>query len=143
MRYAYPAILEPDDDGSGGFTVTFDGINGVTWGHDREDALGHARDALISMLSVYVEEGNHTPPPGKANGRPMVSVTILESAKLALHDAMVAGRISNVELARRLGVTESIGRRLRDPLHASKIDLVEKALRAVGCRARVEFEMAA
>ena len=140
MRYSYPADLPFELEG---VTVTLEGLAGVTFGEDEASALREAADLLVSCLSVFVDEGKALPVPAAANGRPMVSVTILEAAKLALHDAMVAGRITNVELGRRLGVTESIVRRLRDPLHASRIDLVEKALSAVGLRARVEFEAAA
>ncbi len=137
MRYAFPANVEPDEDG---FMVTFDGLVGVTWGENREKALREAADLLITSLSFFVDDGKPIPVPDEANGRPMVSVTVLEAAKLALHDAMVAGRISNVELAGRLGVGESIVRRLRDPLHSSKMDKVEAALRAVGRRMVVAFE---
>ena len=139
MQYAFPAIIEPDEDG---FMVTFDGVPGITWGADKEEALRQARDALITVLGHYIDRGEQIPTPPAANGRPMVAVTMLEAAKLALHDAMVVGKIRNVELGRRLGVSEMAIRRLRDPLHASKIDLVEAALRAVGWRASVEFEVA-
>jgi antitoxin HicB len=61
----------------------------------------------------------------------------LVAAKLALHDAMLAAGISNVELARRLGLEEKAVRRLRDPLHRSHIGQVEAALRLLGRRLEV------
>jgi antitoxin HicB len=45
--------------------------------------------------------------------------------------------VSNVELARRLGTDEKAVRRLRDPLHGSRIEAVEAALRALGKRLEV------
>ena len=51
---------------------------------------------------------------------------------------MLAGGVSNVELARRLGLEEKAVRRLRDPLHRSHIGAVEAALRVLGQRLVVD-----
>ncbi len=59
------------------------------------------------------------------------------AAKLALHEAMVRGGVPNVELARRLGADEKMVRRLRDPLHGSRIEAVEAALRVLGKRLEI------
>jgi antitoxin HicB len=56
---------------------------------------------------------------------------------------MLAARLSNVELGRRLGLDEKQVRRLRDPLHRSHIDKVEAALRILGKRLEVEVKEAA
>ena len=72
----------------------------------------------------------------------MVSVTALESAKLALHDAMLDAGTSNVELGRQLMMDEKAVRRLRDPLHRSHIGAVEAALRVLGKRLAVEVQAA-
>ena len=122
--------------------IEFEGLVGVTWGATREEALRQAQDLLVTALSICVDEGKVAPVPGRANGRPMVSIPAADAAKMALHDAMVGGGISNVELARRLGVTETVARRLRDPLHASRMDRIEAALRAVGRRLVVQVEAA-
>jgi len=88
-------------------------------------------------LSFYVDDGRPLPRPSPAIGRPVVAVSALEAAKLALHDAMLADGISNVELARQLGTNEKSIRRLRDPLHRSRIDTVEAALKALGKRVEI------
>ena len=137
MRHAFPANIEPDGDC---FVVTFDGLSGVTFGKTREDALREAADLLVSCLMVFVRNDQATPAPEAANGRPVVTVSLLEAAKLALHDAMIASGIGVNELARRLGIDEKAVRRLRDPLHGSKI---EAALRELGTVATVEFAKAA
>ena len=77
------------------------------------------------------------PRPSPARGRPLVAVTALEAAKLALQEAMLAAGISNVELGRRLGLDEKAVPRLRDPLHRSHIGAVEAALRVLGKRLEV------
>jgi antitoxin HicB len=142
MRYAYPATLEPEPDGSA-ITVTFEGLPGATWGATEGEALARAEDLLVSVLSFFVEDGLPLPKVPPARGRPMVAVPALEAAKLALHEAMLAAGVSNVELARRLGVDEKAVRRLRDPLHRSHIGAVEAALRQLGKRLEVTVRDAA
>lgn len=135
MRYAYPATFSEEPDG---VTVTFPDVpEAVTWGATRAEAEARAADALISALSAYVEENRPNPKPSAARGRPVVSVTALEATKLALHDAMLAGGISNRQLADRLGLDEKVVRRLRDPLQRSAIGAVEAALRCLGKRVEV------
>ena len=143
MRYAYPANLKPDDDGDAGFTVTFDGTPGVTHGRSRDEALRQAVDCLISIVSIHVEDGVAMPVPQAADGRPMVALPFLVSAKAALHDAMVTQGVTVADLARRIGIHEKAIRRLRDPLHGSKIEAVEAALRHLGITAVLEYQAAA
>jgi len=141
MRYAYPATVLEESDG---VTVSFPDVPGaITCGDTREEALERGQDALISMLSVYVEENRPLPRPSPARGRPLIPVAALDAAKLALHDAMLAAHMSNVELGRRLGLDEKQVRRLRDPLHQSHIGKVEAALRILGKRLEVEVKEAA
>ena len=132
MRYAYPVDLVPDETG---YTVTAADVPGlVTWGATPREALDQAADALVSALSVFVEEGRPLPHPSPAFGRPVVPVGALEAAKLALHDAMVDAGVSNMELARGLALDEKAIRRLRDPLHRSHIGTIEAALHHLGKR---------
>ncbi len=133
MRYAFPATLEPEPDGSA-ITVTFGGLPGATWGASESEALARAEDLLVTALSFYTDDGQPIPPPPDTNGRPVVAVPPLVAAKLALHDAMLAAGVSNVELGRRIGLDEKAVRRLRDPLYRSHIGGVETALRALGRR---------
>ena len=54
------------------------------------------------------------------------------AAKLALYSAMHEQRISNAELASRLGISESTVQKLIDPERNSPIVQVQKALQALG-----------
>jgi len=56
---------------------------------------------------------------------------------------MHSQRISNSELARRLGVRETVVRRMLDPDHATKTTNIEASLRAVGRRLLVSIDAAA
>jgi antitoxin HicB len=136
MRYAYPANLEWEPDRSA-VTVTFDDLPGATFGSTEAEALTRAEDLLETALSFYTDDGTPVPRPRPARGRPVVVPGPLVAAKLALHDAMLAGGLSNVELGRRLGLEEKAVRRLRDPLHRSHIGQVEAALRLLGRRLEV------
>ena len=60
----------------------------------------------------------------------------------ALHEAMVAAKVSNVELGRRMGLGENSVRRLRDPIHRSHVGQVEAALRTLGRRMVLEVATA-
>ena len=64
------------------------------------------------------------------------------AAKLALYTAMRAQRITKVELADKLGVSEAAVRKLTNPDHRSYMSQVEKALRAVDRSLKVEVTAA-
>jgi antitoxin HicB len=141
MRYAYPATFSEATDG---VSVTFPDVpEAITWGATRAEARERAADALISALSVYVQEGRHSPKPSAGRGREVVAVTALEAIKLALHDAMLEARVADSELADRLGLDEKAVRRLRDPLQRSAVGGVEAALRCLGKRVDVSVMDAA
>lgn len=142
MRYAYPANLEWEPDHSA-VTVTFDDLPGATFGATEREALARAEDLLVTSLSFFTDDGLPTPQPRPAQGRPTVFPNPLVAAKLALHDAMLAAGLSNVELGRRLDLDEKAVRRLRDPLHRSHIGQVEAALRQLGKRLDVRVVAAA
>ena len=63
--------------------------------------------------------------------------------KLALFTSMQRSGINNSELARRLGVTELIVRRMLNPKHETKAGKIEAALRILGKDAVVHVSDAA
>jgi antitoxin HicB len=98
---------------------------------------------LTTALSFYTDEGKAIPSPAAAQGRSVAIVAPLVAAKLALHDALLAAGMSNVELGRQLDLDEKAVRRLRDPLHRSHIGQVEAALRQLGKRLEISVSSAA
>jgi len=141
MRYAYPYELLPQPEA--GFTVIFPDVpEAITQGDTQDEAAAMAEDALLTALSFYTDHAESLPRPSPAHGRPLAYVPPLVAAKLALHDAMLAAGISNVALARRLGTDEKTVRRLRDPLHRSRINQVDAALRVLGKRMGIVIEAA-
>jgi len=141
MRYAYPYELTSQPEG--GFTVTFPDVpEAITQGDDEKEAAAMAEDALVTALSFYTDHAEGLPHPSPAHGRPLAYVPPLVAAKLALHDAMLTAGVSNVALARQLGTNEKTVRRLRDPLHQSRINQVDTALRVLGKRMGIVIEAA-
>jgi antitoxin HicB len=137
MLYAYPYDVTAEPDG--GFSAAFPDVPGaMTQADSKADLERQAEDALVSALAALVEDGAAIPEPSAAGGRPVAIVPALEAAKLALHSAMLAGKVSNVALAQRLGMDERAVRRLRDILHRSHIEHVEAALRALGKRVSLQ-----
>ena len=143
MMYEYPCQLTPDEE-DGGFVATFPDVpEAITGGDDVAEALAMAEDALATALAGYVLLDWDIPTPSEAaDGQVSVPVPTVVAAKLALYTAMKAQRIAKVELAERLGVSESAVRKLTNPDHRSHMSQVHKALRAVGQSLKVEVSAA-
>ena len=138
MRYAYPCVLTPEENG--GFSVSFPNVpEALTCGDDRAEALAMAEDALAVALGAYVRDREDIPLPGPVlPGQVMVAVPLVVAAKLALYTAMREQGLSKVGLAARMGVSEGAVRKLMNPEHRSHIRQVEKALGHLGRRLVVE-----
>ncbi len=98
---------------------------------------------MATALAGYVHERWDVPAPRPAaDGQEPVPVPPVTAAKLALYTAMRAQDVTNVELARRLDISEAAVRKLLNPDHRSHIGQVERALRAVGRTLIVEDRVA-
>jgi antitoxin HicB len=127
----YPVILTPAEEG--GFIVTFPDVpEAITQGEDEEGALLRAVDALETALSLYVDNRHPLPVPSDPQGRLTVHPSALECAKLGVYQAMTEQGIRKAELARRLGWHLPQVDRLFDLKHASRLDQIEAAARALG-----------
>lgn len=137
MRHGYPIKLEQEPDGSA-VNVSFPDVPGaLTYGDDESEALALAEDCLVAALRGHMKLGISIPAASPPRGRPVVALPSLVAAKLALYTAMREARITNVELARHLGVTENVVRKLLDLDHRSHIGQVEAALGKLGVRLEV------
>jgi antitoxin HicB len=142
LPLAYPANLDADEDG--GFVVTFPDFGvGVTQGETCEEALTQAADLLETMVANYMAEGWDLPDPSPPTaGRPLVGLAPLVAAKAELYRAMRKAGIGEAELARRVGISPQQARRLFDIHHASRLDQIEAAMRALGRRLVVTSDAA-
>lgn len=140
--FCYPATVTVDT--AGFFLVTFPDVpEAGTDAETREEALHNAVDALIAALGGYLQERRPLPLPSPAQpGQGLILVPALIAAKVALYEAMRAAGLGNVELGRRLGISEGAVRRLLDLDHRSHIAQVEAALQALGQRLVVAVQAA-
>ncbi len=129
--FDYPVTLTADGDN---VLVTFvDVPEAISFGADKGEALLQAIDALETALSFYVEARKPLPLPSKPRrGQHTVRPSALEGAKLGVYQAMTEQGIKKAELARRLGWHMPQVDRLFDLRHASRLDQIEAAARALG-----------
>lgn len=132
----YPIELTPDDNGT--FLVTCPDLPEVTtFGEDVASATVHASDAIEEALAGRAATGQEIPEPS-APGRHSAAVGTQVEVKLLLHRRLRAAGLSRADLQRRLGwQRESVDRLFRFD-HASRLDQVDAALRAMGDEIRVE-----
>ncbi|MGB3749371.1 MAG: type II toxin-antitoxin system HicB family antitoxin [Rhodanobacter sp.] len=127
----YPATLTPDGSG---YLVRFPDIpEALTQGRTRDEALDMATDALRTAMDFYVEDGRAVPMPSRVK-RGQVGVELPPSiaAKVLLLNTMLEQRVTAAELARRLHTSPQSVNRLVNLAHATKIDTVAVALKALG-----------
>src|ERR1035438_1083259 len=143
FSFTYPATFRKDKDGR--VLVLFpDFPRSATDGANAQEAMEEAIDCLgsaIAFAMVYKEEIPR--PSGPKRGQRMVPVPLWIAPKLALYWRMRELGISNSELARKLGVRETIVRRMLNPDHATKSEKIQAALETLGKRFLVVLEDAA
>ncbi len=141
--YSYPVDLTPDDNDT--LLVTFPDVPpATTFGEDEDDALVHARDALIAMFTHFIDERRDIPRPSKPKrAQRVVELPPLVAAKLALYETMREQGITKAALARRLEVHGPQVDRLLDLHHKSRLEHLARALAALGKRVILEVRDAA
>jgi len=128
---AYPVNLRKD----GEFVlVTFPDIpEAITQGDNRAHALEMAKEALELAMEFYFEDRRPVPAPSKAKrGQTVVELSASMSAKVLLLNEMLQQKVRPAELARRLKTTPQEVNRLTNIRHASRIDGIATALKALG-----------
>lgn len=125
----YPVTFDSDETG---WAVLFPDIpEAMTGGDTREEALSLAQDALVTALDFYFEDRREIPSPS-AQGEAFVEVPASVAAKILLLNAVVQRGISNADLARLIGTRPQEVTRILDLHHATKIDTIQVALKALG-----------
>ena len=136
---AWPVDLLPAEEG--GFIINFPDLpNGWSQAEDRAEALTQAEDLLEEMVLGRMANGEDVPNPKRRAGRPVVALPALTAAKLEAYRAMRSAGLDHKQLAERLGWQPSQVTRLFDGRHASRLDQIETALRALGRRLVVSSE---
>jgi antitoxin HicB len=141
--FSYPAKFTAGHGGR--MLVEFVDLPRVaTDGKNDSEAMEEAMDALGSDLSIRLSRREEIPAPSSVKrGQRLVPVPLWLAPKLALYVAMRDQRVSNSELARRLGLHERVVRRMLDPQHATKAEKIQAALAVLGKQLTVEVRDAA
>lgn len=138
----YPVKLTPDDNGT--LLVTFPDVpEAVTFGDDEAEALLRAEDALLVMLSAYMDDHQPIPEPSPLDGRPGVALKVVAAGKVALHNTLLATGKRKADLARMLNLAPTLVDRLLSLHHKSRIEQIETALAVLGKRLVVDVREAA
>lgn len=135
----YPVKIQPDGHV---WMATFPDIpEANTAGDTREEALANARDALVTAMDFYFEDGRQVPPPSPAKrGQPLVDLPPSVAVKVLLLNEMLGQKVRPADLARKMGTTRQEVNRLTDLHHPTKVDTMHQALQALG--KRLEFSVA-
>lgn len=134
FSFSYPAVFRPDENDRP--VVSFlDFPEAHTDGKDMQDAFEEAIDCLGSAIAFRMARKLPVPRPSplKRGGR-RVPVPLWIAGKLALYLALRERGINNSELARKLGVRETVIRRMLDPDHDTRLEKLQAALEALGKR---------
>jgi antitoxin HicB len=143
LRFVYPYTVRRSGDGA--WQVRFPDVpESMTAGDAKDEARALAEDALLAALGGYGKLKRDLPVPSRQRaGQFVVAVPMLQSAKLALYQAMREAKLSNVTLARKLGKHEGEVRRMLDLDHETKIAALESALLRLGRQVAIEVRRAA
>ena len=139
MRYA----IEFSDDDNGTVLVTCPDLPEVTsFGDDEDDARLRAVEAVETALQGRISDRAEIPLP-VAEGPDFVALPALTAAKVALYRTMLQRGMRKADLARLTGAKPMQVDRLLDLSHASRLDQIEAALRALGKEIAIEVRDAA
>ena len=137
----YRVKLTQDD---GAVVVSFPEVPGaLTFGDDETEALARAVDALETMFIGLIEDRQPIPRPRHSGKGKSVIVPVLTEAKVELYNLMRAQNVGKTELARWMNCNPAQIDRLLDLRHASRLDRLEQAFRAIGKRLEVAVADAA
>jgi antitoxin HicB len=141
---SYPASFLRERNGKG-FHVRFPDLpEALTGAEDLGDTFAQAADCLAEAIAGRIVRGDEIPTPSEPKrGQRRIGVPLYLAPKLALYLVMRERDMRNTELAKRLGVSETVVRRMLDPKHDTKPEKIQSALAALGKRIVVRFEDAA
>ena len=125
----YPITIRKDCDN---FVVSFpDFPEAHTFGEEKDEAKARAVDALMTVIDAYISDKRPIPAPSRRRGD-MVTLPLLMELSVELYTAMVAEGVNKTELGRRLNWHLPQVDRVLNVRHASRLDQMQRALRAVG-----------
>ncbi|MFC2252478.1 type II toxin-antitoxin system HicB family antitoxin [Labrys portucalensis] len=139
MNWIYGVAISRDGDD---FVVSVRDLpEVVTSGDNEAQALELAADAIGVIVAGRIKDEADLPEPSALqSGEHAVPLAAQLAAKASIYSLWRAAKVSKSELARRLGLNEGEVRRLLNPEHATKLDRIDEAARALGGRIVVGAE---
>lgn len=132
--WTYAIKLTKDDNGT--LLATCPRLPEITtFGRDIDDALVHAADAVEEAIAARMAD--REPIPGPSVGRHIVELPAQTVAKVQLYRLMRTRGVSKLQLARSLRWHRPQVDRLLNLRHATRMDTLEAAFRALGARLSV------
>lgn len=127
----YPARFQKERDG---YVVTFRDIpEALTSGATKKEAMEMAADALATAMEFYFEDRRPVPMPTKARkGEELVELPASVAVKVLLLNEMLKENMTPSKLAKKLDTSPQTITRIVDLHHATKIDTLADAFKAMG-----------
>jgi len=143
FAFTYPATFRKDKDGR--VLVLFPNFpRSATDGADASEAMAQAIDCLGSSVAFALAYREDIPrPSAPKRGQKVVPVPLWIAPKLALYWRMRELGLNNSQLARKLGVRETVVRRMLDPNHATRSERLQRVLEVLGQKVVLAVEDAA
>lgn len=102
-------------------------------GDSLEEVLANSIDGFLTAFQIYVTDRRAIPAPRKGKkGELVVRLPAQASAKVILHNEMVAQGVRKAQLGRKLDILGPQVDRLLDMRHSSKLEALEEAIEALG-----------
>ena len=138
MAMKYPARVEGEP---GDYVMTFRDIpEAITGGSTLDEVRANAVDCLVTAMDFYFEDRKAVPAPTAPKaGDVLVELPASVSAKTLLLNRMLETRTTPAELARRMGTTPQTVNRLVNLHHATNIDTLAEAVRALGANLEIRI----
>lgn len=127
----YPVTLTPAPEG--GYMVSFVDIpEALTQGETVAEAMEAAKDALLTAFDFYFEDNELIPLPSPLNSHDhFIEVPLSVASKVLLLNAFYSQK-SPARVSQRIGKPKQEITRLFNLHHATKIDAVQLAAKALG-----------
>jgi antitoxin HicB len=131
---AYPISFEEDENSI--LVTSQDFPELTTFGEGRDEAQYRALDALEEAIAARIHDRRDIPLPSQG-GDAQITLPTLTAVKVILYQGMRDQGITKTGLARRLGWHLPQVDRVLDINHHSRLDQMDTALQAIGCRLSV------
>lgn len=126
----YPVMIEQDGNS---FMASFPDIpEALTAGDSYAEALAEAQGALVTAFEFYFEDQRAVPEPSPIDGRDVVQVPLSIWVKVLVLNTMLEEKVTQSELAVRMGTRKQEMQRIIDLRHSTKIDTLASAMQAMG-----------